>query len=138
MGVPAVCLNLGLFASACSEMTIREFLHLPAPPTGFGSFGEVAEYMRRLHDVVRPMRRGKIECVTELTLTANAASTALIDPRLSIQSVVVFDPMTATAATALYGANVYVLEANRGNGTWTVTHNSTADVDRKFRIAIIG
>lgn len=118
-------------------MTIRPFLHLP-PPATLNSFADVTAYLRRILDSLNSLRRGKIECVTELTLTANAGTTALVDPRLSPQSVVVFDPLTANAAANAAGVNMYVLEANRGNGTWTVTHPNQVTTDRTFRVAIIG
>ena len=111
-------------------MTVRSFLHLPpAPPTPEG---------RRLFEVVQQLRRGKMDIVTELTLTANAATSTLNWKGLSPQSVVVFDPKTANAAAELYGGTLYVLTAGRGNDVWTVTHANNAQTDRTFQVAIIG
>jgi hypothetical protein len=111
-------------------MTVRSFLHLPPPPNN--------PQARRLYEVVQQLRRGKMENVTELTLTANAATSTLSFKGLSPQSVVVFDPKTANAAAELYGGTMYVLTANRGNDTWTVTHANNAQVDRTFQVAVIG
>ena len=111
-------------------MTIRPFLHLPPPPNN--------PAIRRLYEVMQAMRRGKLENVTEITLTANAATSTLSFKGLSPQSVVVFDPKTANAAAELYGGTMYVLTANRGNDTWTVTHANNAQVDRTFQVAVIG
>lgn len=118
-------------------MTIRPFQHLP-PPTVFASFAGVTDYLRKLWDAMYKLRRGKTENVVELTLTANAASTVLIDERLSIQSVMVFDPKTANAAAELYAGTMYVLTANRSDGSWTITHANNAQVNREFQVAIIG
>ena len=111
-------------------MTVRAFLHLPPPPFD--------PQLRRLWEVVSQMRRGKLEVVSEFTLTANAATSVLSFKGLSPQSVVVFDPKTANAAAELYGGTMYVLTANRGNDTWTVTHANNAQTDRTFQVAVIG
>lgn len=111
-------------------MTVRSFLHLPPPANNPQS--------RRLYEVMQQIRRGKIQCVTELTLTANAASSTLNFKGLSPQSVVIFDPKTANAAAELYGGTMYVLTANRGNDAWTVTHANNSQSDRSFQIAVIG
>jgi uncharacterized secreted protein with C-terminal beta-propeller domain len=79
-----------------------------------------------------------MDVVTELTLTANAATSTLNWKGLSPQSVVVFDPKTANAAAELYGGTLYVLTANRGNDVWTVTHTNSAQVDRVFQVCVIG
>lgn len=118
-------------------MTVRPFLHLP-PPATFGSLSDVSSYVRRMWDALYKLRKGKIECVTELTLTPNTTSTVLNYINLSPQSVVVFDPKTANAAAALYSGSLYVTAANRGNEQWTVTHANNAQTDRSFQIAVIG
>lgn len=89
-------------------------------------------------DALFRLRQGKIECIAELTLTANAASTVFSDLRLSNQSVVTFDPKTANAATELHGGTMYVLTTNRGNSSWTITHSNNAQTDREFQVSIIG
>ncbi len=111
-------------------MTIRSFLHLPPPPNNPG--------LRRMYEVLQAMRRGKLECVTEFTLTANAATSTFAYKGLSPQSAVLFDPKTANAAAELYGGTMYVLTANRGNDSWTVTHANNAQNDRTFQVAVIG
>ena len=89
-------------------------------------------------EVVQQLRRGKMDIVSEFTLTANAATSTLNFKGLSAQSVVVFDPKTANAAAELYGGTMYVLTANRGNDAWTVTHANNAQTDRTFQVAVIG
>lgn len=111
-------------------MTVRPFLHLPPPQN--------TPEARRLHEVMQQVRRGKLECVVELTLTPNAATTTLSYKGLSPQSVVTFDPKTANATAELYGGTMYVLAADRGNDSWTVTHANNAQADRTFQVSIIG
>jgi hypothetical protein len=135
MGIPAS--QALLPAGEAEEMTIRPFQHFPGPAV-INSLGDVASYLRTLRDALLQMRRGKLECVNEVTLTENVTTTAIVDPRLSIQSVVHFDPLTANAATELAAGTMYVLEANRTNGTWTITHANAASTNRSFRYSIIG
>lgn len=118
-------------------MAIQPFLHLP-PPAAFRSFVEITTYLRRLLDSLKTMGRGKIECVAEITLTANAASSVLSDIRISKQSVLAFHPRTANAAAELAAGTMYVTDANMGSGTATITHANNAQTDRDFRVAIIG
>lgn len=118
-------------------MTVRPFLHLP-PPATLSSFADVSTYLRRMWESLQNTRRGKLECVTELTLTANAATTALNYKGLSNQSVVIFDPKTANAAAELAAGTMYVLTANRAADVFTVTHANNAQTDRSYQIAIIG
>jgi hypothetical protein len=81
---------------------------------------------------------GCINSTTSITLTANAASTTLTDPNLTPEKFVNWDPLTANAAAELAAGTMYVLTANRGAGSWTVTHANNAQVDRTFKVLIIG
>lgn len=118
-------------------LTIRPFLH-PKPPTSVSSFGEVTSNVRRLFDTIFQLRRGKTENTVLLTLTANAASTTLTDARISIQSALHFDPLTANAAAELGAGTLYALEANRSTGSVAITHANNAQNDRKYIVTITG
>lgn len=83
--------------------------------------------------------QGKLNAIfRDFTLTANATTTTLTDPRLSIDSHLTFDPLTANAAYELYTGTLYVLSANRNNGSWTITHSNNSQTDRTFNVLIIG
>jgi len=88
--------------------------------------------------VIRSLLAGNINSTTTLTLTANAATSTLTDPNLTPEKVVLFDPTTANAAAELAAGTIYVLTANRGVQSWTVTHANNAQADRTFRVLIIG
>ena len=81
---------------------------------------------------------GKINSVGSITLTANAATSTLTNYFLGPDSAVFFDPTTANAATEIFGGTMYVLTANRGEGSWTITHANNANADRTFRYVILG
>lgn len=82
--------------------------------------------------------RGRLACTGKMTLIASVGATFLRDSRLGPKSVVHFDPLTANAAAELFAGTMYVLEANRGEGQWVITHANAATVDRKFRYTILG
>ena len=118
-------------------MTIRQFQNLP-PPGVFTSLADVARYTRVLWDALYKARRGKLECVVELTLTANAASTTLTDERISGQTFIGFDPRTANAAAELATGTMYVTDANRTNGQIVITHANNAQTDRRYFVSLLG
>ena len=110
----------------------------PPEPVNITSFSTVTSYLRSLRLSIFNIWSGKLNCVGEITLTPNAATTVLNRKGLSPQSVVHFDPKTANAATELYGATMYVLSANRLNDAWTITHANNANADKTFQYTVIG
>jgi hypothetical protein len=91
-------------------------------------------YIQRMVDVLNSVRAGKLNCVTDVTLTASATTTTLTDARIGPNSFIGFMPRTATAATALAG--LYV--SARTKGSATLTHANTADTDKTFTLCVIG
>lgn len=71
-----------------------------------------------------------------IVLTANVGSTVLSDGRLSASSRVAFDPKTANAAAEIRAGTMYVALADRGAGSWTITHAENPQVDREFEYAV--
>jgi hypothetical protein len=118
-------------------MPIRPFLHLP-PPGTFSKFSDVQSYLRRLWDALYKLRQGKTENVLEVTLTPNASSTTVRDPRISPQSVLAWHATTANAAAELVSGSMFVADAGMGDGTAIVSHRNNSQTDRAFRVAIIG
>jgi hypothetical protein len=117
-------------------MTVNALGTFPRPPEDFRSFKEVAYYLKNLWEAMQNVRRGKTENVIEVTLTADAGTTTISDPRLSRQSVLVFDPKTANAAAELAAGTLYA--STRGKGEWILTHANNSQTDRSFQSAIIG
>lgn len=111
-------------------MTVRSFLHLPPAPRDPSA--------RRLWEVLSQVRKGKMDIVGEVTLTANAASTTITDNRISPQSVIVWHPRTANAAAEMAAGTMYITDANMANGSAVVTHANNAQGDRSFRFAVLG
>lgn len=78
----------------------------------------------------------RANAVTEITLTANAASTTLYHPTLGYYAHVSLMPQTANAAAAL--ATTYIAQATMAKGECVITHANDAQTDKTFRVKIDG
>lgn len=110
----------------------------PPPAPGNESPAALYRHSVALAAAAALAMQGKINATGTFTCTANAATTVLNDPRLTVNGVVLFDPTTANAAAELAAGTIYTLTANRNNRAWTVTHANAASTDRTFRYLIIG
>lgn len=95
-------------------------------PTGEDPRG-VAEVLNRLVD-------GKINSVSTVTLTANAASTTLSDIYIGGGSLIALMPMSANAAAAL--ATTWF--ATPLKQSVVVNHANNAQTDRQFFYCVLG
>lgn len=91
---------------------------------------------REVSEVVNSLRTGKMNAMRAITLTANAATTVITDPRLTGSSFIGFCPLTANAAAEIGAGTLYV--SSRGKFTATLTHANNAQTDRNFTLLIIG
>lgn len=98
----------------------------------------ILQALRQAAAVVNRVLTGKLNALGEVTLTANAATTVITDARLTTGSYIDFDPVTANAAAEKAAGTIYVLTANRRNGSCTVTHANNAQADRAFKFLVIG
>ena len=97
---------------------------------------DLAEWVREAAEIVNSVRDGKLNSVGSLTLTANSTTTTLTDPRIGPNSHISLTATSVTAAAAVASASgVFVTP---GDGSATITHDSTADTDRNFTYAILG
>lgn len=91
---------------------------------------------REVANAVNQVINGKINSVSEVTLTAGASSTTVNDPLVSKSSGFLFSPRTANAAAI---ATPYVLEANITDGvSYVITHVNNGNTDKIFRVAVLG
>lgn len=91
-------------------------------------------HRRQIAEATRLILDGKLSCVKNVTLTANAGSTTVNDTRIGPTSFIGFMPKTANAAGAL--ATTYV--SARTDGQATITHTNNAQADKSFALLIIG
>lgn len=87
-----------------------------------------ATHLTLITNTLNELLKGRANNVGEVTLTANVTSTTTTDTRIKSQMKVFLSPLTANAAAAL--TNVYVSAI--ADGSFTLTHSSTATTDRTY------
>ena len=100
------------------------------------SWDNEKEHRAKLADAINQALKGKLNNVSDVTLTASTALTTLTDARIGANSHINFMPQTANAASELKSGNFYV--SARGKGTANIIHTSTATTDRTFTYAVLG
>ena len=95
------------------------------------------EHARKQAEATNLILQGKINNTGEISLNSLTTSTTIADARLSINSVLAFDPVDAAASSELASGEMYVLEASRDNRKHIITHASSAST-RKFFFTITG
>ena len=93
-----------------------------------------AEHRRKLAQGLNAVLDGKINATGTFTFTANSATTALSDARIGPASVILLQPTTANAATAM---NTWYVSA-RATASATLTHSNNAQTDRTFDYVVLG
>ncbi len=102
---------------------------------GVSPFNEdESAHRREIASVLNNVVQGKLNNTGTLTLTANAATTTLTDPRIGANSCIVLMPHTANAAGAI--ATTYFTAF--ADGSCTVNHANNAQVDKTFTYAVFG
>lgn len=93
-----------------------------------------AAHRREIAAVLQGAMQGKLNNTGSLTLTANAATTTLTDPRIGNNSAILLMPATANAAAAI--ATTYF--DTFADGSCTVHHANNANADKTFVYCVIG
>lgn len=114
------------------------FYQPPPPDSANESPAALRQFARQIATACGLLFQGKSNNVGTVTLTAGTTTTTLADPRLTVDSVLTFDPKTANAAAELAAGTLYALAATRLNGSWILTHANAVSTDRTFQYAIIG
>ena len=105
----------------------------PAPPISQGAdLATLHRWAERAREVLNGALGGKLNVTGQIELSTGATTT-LPDPRLSVQSALILDPMTASAAGLAWHATA----EDRANGAWTLRHPA-GPAGRVFRYAILG
>jgi hypothetical protein len=109
-------------------MAINQFLRAPI------SMPDQAQHLRLVSSVLNNTLDGKLNSTGEVTLTASATSTNLVDERIGVNSVIILEPTNANSNSAK--GNLYVSASS--NGSATLTHASSGNTDQKFVYVVIG
>lgn len=106
---------------------------MTAPVASFETPNPRGEEPVKLARIVGGLLRGKSNNTTEVTLTANSATTAIAHPLIGAYSALILMPLTANAqAIALPRPSA------QGDGTATLTHANDANADKTFKLVIVG
>lgn len=91
------------------------------------------EHRRDLARAVNGLLRGERNATGQVTLTASSTTSTISDSRITADTVAILMPLTAHAAAAVAG-----LWQTAAAGAITLTHASTADVDKTFYFVLVG
>jgi len=90
---------------------------------------------REISEVVNNLVEGKSNNTGTVTLAvASATTTTLYDERIGYDSVIVFMPTTANAASAM--TNLYVSAKTQGSAT--LTHSANTATDKTYGYIVVG
>lgn len=101
---------------------------------------DLENWTERVRITSNGMLNGRTNNTDTITLTANQATTTvtLASGRLGNDTVVLFSPTTANAATEFGAGSLYVSSRDVSNSQFTITHANNAQADRIFRIVLVG
>lgn len=85
-------------------------------------------------ETLNNVARGKLNNSGSFTLAASTTTTTVTDDRVGANSIIVTSARSATAAAA---ADTIWISA-KNDGSFVITHDSTADVDRTFDYLVFG
>jgi hypothetical protein len=89
---------------------------------------------REISEVVNNLVEGKSNNTGIITLAvASATATTLNDERIGYESIILFMPTTANAASAM--TNLYV--SARAKGSATLTHSANTSADKTYSYVVI-
>ena len=95
-----------------------------------------AAHRKLLAQAIQDILGGKVNVTKSITLTANAASTTISDPRIGSTTAVVLVPTTSNAAAAL--ATTYQTWPNAMAEAAVINHANNAQTDRTCVAVLIG
>lgn len=112
---------------------------IPLEGTTPASLGEAADrsWVMRIANKLNSVLQGKLNAVTQITLSPSATTTTVIDARLSAFSGIFLQPLTANAMTAML-TSPGVLVTSQQSGSLVLTHASDTNSDKTFNMLIIG
>lgn len=87
---------------------------------------------------INQLAAGRSNAVGSVTLTANAATTAVAATNCAAGSHVFLFPRTANAAAEVGNGTIYILSTNVIKEQFTITHANNAQIDRTFSWLTIG
>lgn len=107
---------------------------MAAPVSNYRGVAPEGDTPKNVADVInKTLLNGKFNNVTEVTLTANAATTTFAHPLIGGFSLIVFTPLSANAK-----AEGTPWVSARDARTCTLNHANNAQTDRTYSVGIFG
>lgn len=103
----------------------------PRPPV---DWRDQAEHHRKFVHAINLLMDGHTNAANSVTLGSETTTTVVTDERVGKDSIITFMPRTQNAAQIR--SSMYV--SDRGDGTFTLTHSSTAQSNMTFEYSIHG
>lgn len=97
--------------------------------------GDEKDHRRKMAVAINTLNMGKSNCTLDVPITPSAATTNIIDPRISVFSAIVPATAFSAAGAADVAAGFYVTNLN--NGSATLNHRNAAG-SRTIRFNILG
>lgn len=94
------------------------------------------EHRRRMARAINTMLQGKFNVTIDVTITPNATTTVILDPRISVFSAIT--PAMAMSANAAADIVAGIWVSNMNTGTATLNHRNSASTGRVIRFCILG
>jgi len=94
------------------------------------------EHRRLIADVANGILDGRTNNASSFEIDTNTTSTVVTDARVGTDSVILWMPTNAVAATELATGSMYV--SGRGKQEFTVTHTNSATLNRIFEYVVFG
>ncbi len=100
----------------------------------------IQEWSYHVRNVINGNLNGKLNCTGTFTLNASTVSSViqLSSGSLGNNTVVMYFPLSASAATEFGAGTIFMSSRDIANYTFTLTHTSTADTDKIFAFVLIG
>ena len=100
----------------------------------------IPDWLRHARNTINGNLNGKTNNTSTVTLTTSVASTTVVlaSGRLGPNTVILFEPTTANAATELYGATMWVSTKDPLNNKFILTNANNTNNDRTFNFVLIG
>ena len=97
---------------------------------------DIGHYGSMVAEVANGARRGKLSSIGSVTLTANAATTTLLDKNIAAQSKILLVPTTIDAAGEWGSGTMYVSAKTKESAT--ITHTNSSGTNRVFDYFVVG
>lgn len=92
--------------------------------------------LKKIVLAIQGLAAGRSNAVGTVTLAAGASTTTVSTPNAASGSTPILTPASANAATELGNGTLYVSAV--ANGSFTITHASSAATGRTFLYAVLG